>query len=48
MNDQQENNEKPKQDAINCEPFEAPLSTVTRLVHDKQKRIEEEEKTNVR
>ena len=33
---------------MNCEAFEAPMSTVTRVVNDKEKRIEEEEKTNVR
>ena len=45
MNAQQEENQKleqDKQDDMNCEAFEAPISTVTRVVHEKEKRIEEE------
>ena len=48
VNDQEEKNKKSEQNDMNCEAFEAPMSTVTRVVDDKEKRIEEEEKTNIR
>ena len=33
---------------MNCKAFEVPMSTITHVAHDKEKRIEEEEKTIVR